>query len=222
MNRRSLVIATGAVALTGFAVAGAVYFRADAGRLPPPAVPLVANHLVRPYSPVMGKPDAPVTLVEFFDPACEACRAMYPIVKQILARYPEDVRLVIRYAAFHDGSDEVVRMLEVARLQGVFVPVLENLLLAQPAWAAHGAPNLGAAWRAASTGGLDATAARRDLSKPEIDAIVRQDAADVVAAGVTTTPTFFVNGKPLPSFGVQQLVDLVVAEIGRARGGAGS
>lgn len=222
MNRRSLVISTGAFALTGFAVAGVVYYRADAGRPPPPAAPLVSNQLVRPHSPVMGKPDAPVTLVEFFDPACEACRAMYPIVKQLLARYPEDVRLVFRYAAFHDGSEEVVRMLEVARLQGVFVPVLENLLLAQPAWAAHGAPNLGAAWRAASTGGLDAIAARGDLSRPEINVVVRQDAADVVAAGVIRTPTFFVNGKPLPSFGVQQLVDLVVAEIGRGRGGAGS
>lgn len=217
MNRRSLVIATGAVALTGFAVAGAVYLRADAGsRLP--VVPQVSDYLVRPHSPVMGRSDAPVTLVEFFDPACEACRAMYPIVKQILARYPEDVRLVIRYAAFHDGSEEVVRMLEVARLQGVFVPVLENLLLAQPAWAAHGAPNLAAAWRAASAGGLDVTAARRDLPRPEINAVLQQDKADLGMVGVAQTPTFFVNGKPLPSFGVQQLVALVGTEVERARG----
>ena len=143
---------------------------------------------------------------------------MYPIVKQILARYPEDVRLVIRYAAFHDGSEEVVRMLEVARLQGVFVPVLENLLLAQPAWAAHGAPNLAAAWRAASAGGLDVTAARRDLPRPEINAVLQQDKADLGMVGVAQTPTFFVNGKPLPSFGVQQLVALVGTEVERARG----
>lgn len=216
MNRRSLVIAAGTVALTGFAVAGAVYQRADAGRRPP-GVPQVSDHLVRAHSPVMGRPDAPVTLVEFFDPACETCRAMYPVVKQILARYPEDVRLVLRYAAFHDGSEEVVRMLEAARLQGVFVPVLENLLLAQPAWAAHGAPNLGAAWRAAAAGGLDVTGARRDLSRPEITAVLRQDREDVGTAGVTRTPTFFVNGKPLPSFGVQQLNALVVAEVERTR-----
>lgn len=221
MNRRSIVVATAAVAVAGFAVAGALYYRAEADRRPAAAA-RGRDQLVRPHSLVVGMPEAPVTIVDFFDPACEACRALYPIVKQILARYPEDVRLVLRYAPFHQGSEEVVRMLETARTQGVFEPVLEALLRAQPTWAAHGAPDLGSAWAAAGTAGLDVATARRDLFKPEIDAVVRQDAADVVAVGVTKTPTFFVNGKPLPSFGVQQLVELVVAEIGRARGGAGS
>ena len=44
--------------------------------------------LVRPHSPIMGRADAPVTIVEFFDPACETCRAFYPIVKKIMAEHP--------------------------------------------------------------------------------------------------------------------------------------
>lgn len=35
----------------------------------------IQEALMRPYLPIMGKKDAPVTIVEFFDPACEACRA---------------------------------------------------------------------------------------------------------------------------------------------------
>ena len=49
------------------------------------------TRLVRMYSPVFGPQAAPVTIVEFFDPACETCRAFYPIVKDLMARYPNDV-----------------------------------------------------------------------------------------------------------------------------------
>ena len=70
------------------------------------------TRLVRMHSPVFGPQNAPVTIVEFFDPACETCRAFYPIVKNLMAQYPDDVRLVIRYAPFHQGSDVVVKLLE--------------------------------------------------------------------------------------------------------------
>ncbi|PZP55154.1 MAG: disulfide bond formation protein DsbA, partial [Micavibrio aeruginosavorus] len=64
------------------------------------------SSLIREYSPVIGNDEAQVTVVEFFDPSCEACRAFYPIVKNILNRYPKDVRVVLRYAPFHEGSDK--------------------------------------------------------------------------------------------------------------------
>ena len=38
-----------------------------------------------------------------------------------------------------------------------------------------------------------------------------------VALKVDRTPTFFVNGKPLPSFGQQELFDLVNSEVRRAQ-----
>ena len=215
MNRRTLIVATGAVALAGFAVAGSMYDR------PAPqhaaAVLPGADYLVRPHSPVVGRAEAPVTLVEFFDPSCEACRALHPIVKQILAQHPDDVRLVLRYAPFHEGSDEAVRILETARLQGVFEPVLDNLLRSQPVWAKHGAPNLKVAWFTAAAAGLNTAQAERDKARPEIEALLRQDKLDVALARVAQTPTFFVNGKPLPSFGPQQLVDLVNNEVAKAR-----
>ena len=67
-----------------------------------------AERLVRMHSPVLGPQNAPVTIVEFFDPACETCAAFYPMVKQLIARDREDIRLVVRYAPLHQGSDEVV------------------------------------------------------------------------------------------------------------------
>ena len=86
------------------------------------------GRLVRMHSPVFGPQGAPVTLVEFFDPACETCRAFYPVVKDLLAKYPNDLRLVIRYAPFHQGSDHVVKLLEASKRQNKYTEVLEAVL----------------------------------------------------------------------------------------------
>ena len=45
---------------------------------------------------------------------------------------------------------------------------------------------------------------------------VQQDVADGQLLGVTKTPSFFVNGKPLVRFGYEQLRDLVEAELRNA------
>jgi len=184
---------------------------APAASAPAPAP--VWNAYVRRHSPVIGPANAPVTIVEFFDPSCEACRAFHPIVKQIMAQYPNDVRLVLRYTPLHEGSEEAVRILETARQQNVFEPVLEALFVAQPQWATHGGPQLERAWAAAGAAGLDQARARAAMQAPRITAALNQDIADATALGVRGTPTFFVNEKPLPSFGPQQLYDLVRAEV---------
>ena len=218
MNTRNLVIAIAAVALGGFAASALVFQR------PPPIAPDLAAEAVseesvleRSYSPSFGPADAPVTVVEFFDPACESCRAFHPTVKGILAKYPEDVRVVIRYTPFHASSEEVVRLLETARLQDVYEPVLEAILETQPKWARHGSPQIELAYQAAAAAGLDLEKARKFMQLPDITSIVLQDIADVKSVGVRGTPTFFVNGKPLPEFGQRQLVEFVDAEVAAAR-----
>jgi protein-disulfide isomerase len=175
------------------------------------------NRLIRFHSPVFGPGNAPVTIVEFFDPACETCRAFYPIVKNILAQYPNDVRLVIRYAPFHAGSDQVVKLLEASKRQNKYQPVLESLLAAQPLWADHGQPNIDMAYQAAQSAGLDIQKALADAQGPDIAAVLKQDIEDLTALEVTKTPTFFVNGRGLPSFGDQQLMALVAEEVAKAR-----
>nr|WP_242701322.1 thioredoxin domain-containing protein [Acidovorax sp. SD340] len=165
---------------------------------------------------VIGPREAPVTIVEFFDPACETCRAFYPVVKELMQRYPSQVRLVIRYAPSHKGSDEVVKLLEAGRRQDKYVMVLESLLAAQPQWADHGNPNLQLAYMAAEQVGLDMTRARADMAAPTLDAVLQEDVEDLTALRVDKTPTFFVNGRPLPSFGVKQLADLISVEVTKA------
>ena len=174
--------------------------------------------LVRMRSPTLGKVDAPVVIVEFLDPACETCRDFYPLVKEMMAANPNRIRLVLRYAPFHNGSDKVVAVLEAARKQGKFWPALEALLATQADWAPHHSPQVDLVWAHLDGLGLNLEQLRIDMMAPEVARLIAQDLDDAKSLNVTMTPEFFVNGKPLPSFGLEQLKSLVDEALSSTRG----
>lgn len=215
-SKKITVIALVAVVLAAFGL-GAYLYQQRVQNSQMDKVTQQQARLVRMHSPVFGPQGAPVTIVEFFDPACETCRAFHPVVKGLLAQYPDDVRVVIRYAPFHQGSDQIALLLEAAKRQNRYAAVLDAVLEAQPQWADHAQPNLRVAFQAAEQAGLDINQAIEDAQRPELAAALRQDIEDLTALEVTKTPTFFVNGRGLPSFGREQLLALVAEEVAKAR-----
>lgn len=215
-SRKMTVFALLAVVLAAFGL-GAYLYQQRVQNAQMEQVNQQQSRLVRMHSPVFGPQGAPVTIVEFFDPACETCRAFHPVVKGLLAQYPSEVRVVIRYAPFHLGSDQIVLLLEAAKRQNKYAAVLDAVLEAQPRWADHARPDLRVAFQAAEQAGLDINQAIEDAQRPELSAALRQDIEDLTALQVTKTPTFFVNGRGLPSFGREQLTALVAEEVAKAR-----
>ncbi|MCY7371775.1 MAG: DsbA family protein [Polaromonas sp.] len=179
---------------------------------------LTANNnlalITRADAPTFGPTTAKVSIVEFFDPACETCRAFYPMVKSFVKDNPGRVKAVIRYAPLHAGSDQVVKALEAARLQNLYWSALEALLERQHLWASHSNPDIGQIWPLMQAVGVDIEQAKKDMINPEIDKMLQRDLRDLATLNVTKTPTFFVNGKPLPTFGYEPLRKLVEQEIG--------
>ncbi len=212
MKKKYLVAATGIILVALFAAAAAIYNKQQADKISAEAQKHAA-YLQRDYSPTMGNPDAKVTLVEFFDPACGTCRAFHPFVKQLMAAHPGKIKLVQRYIPLHQGSDYVIKILEAARLQGRYLETLEATFEAQPAWASHDNPQPERLWMYLGNVGLDLKKVRANMESPEIARRIRQDMADARQLQVTKTPGFFVNGRPLINFGYQQLQDLVESEI---------
>lgn len=207
--------ALGVVALAF--VAGVAIYKDRSAQQAVTVVQDSSDALVRAHAPVFGNPQAPVTIVEFFDPSCETCRAFHPVVKGIVNASFGQVRLVLRYAPLHPGSDRAVQILEAARLQGKYWPALESALADQPRWAAHGNPQPELIWEAIADIGLDMAKARADAASPAIADALRQDIADMQALKVRATPGFFVNGRPLTEFGAAQLRALVNEELAKAR-----
>ena len=186
IHRKYIIALVLGVALAAFGV-GASLYQSRVHSKQEQQASEQSERLVRMHSPVIGPREAPVTIVEFFDPACETCRAFYPVVKDLMKQYPTRVRLVIRYAPFHQGSGEVVKLLESARRQDKYLLVLESLLAAQPQWADHGSPNLALAYSAAEQAGLDMARARADMASPTLEAMLQQDVQDLTALKVDKT-----------------------------------
>jgi protein-disulfide isomerase len=134
-------------------------------------------------------------------------------VKQILSKHRGDVRLVIRYTPFHgDPSRIAIDILEAARAQGRFEPVLHEVLRNQAVWADHHAPEPARAWDLAVAAGLDRAAAEKHIASGSVRKLLERDVATVKAEKIRATPTFFVNGKPLAQLQPGALLAMVEAE----------
>lgn len=208
MKQKTLFVIAALLLLLGFIVAALLYNvekEQQAGQF------AAANNaaLVRMHSPTLGPAEAPVVIVEFLDPACETCAAFYPLVKQIMAANPGRIRLVLRYAPFHKGSDQVVAALEAARKQGKYWQALEMLLVRQHDWVQNHAAQVAQIWPLLEAAGLDLQKLRADMAAPEIASVIEQDLLDAQTLKVSKTPEYFVNGKPLPRFGYEPLKQLI-------------
>jgi len=123
----------------------------------------------------------------------------------------------MRYAPFHRGSDKVVAVLEAARRQGKFWQTLEALFDSQGDWASNHTAKVELTWKYLNGIGLNVENLAIDMTAPEVLQTVAQDLKDANTLGVSQTPEYFVNGRPLPSFGFEQLRQLVAEELAKAR-----
>ena len=166
-------------------------------------------------APSIGDANAKVHIVEFLDPACETCAIFFPMVKDWMSQVPGQIRLSVRHVAFHDGAEYAVRVLEASRNQGKYWETLEAMLATQRQWTEHHTVLPERIGPAIASVGLDMDQLMADMNSDEVTRRIAKDKADSITLGVSATPDYHVNGRPLPSFGRQQLADLVREELER-------
>lgn len=212
MTRKSIFVSVAGILLIAFIMATLIYRNHQSSL---PGVPGANDRAVyeRQGAPIKGPADAKVTIVEFFDPACETCADFYPLVKQLMDRYPGQVRTMMRYAPLHTGSDQVVKMLEAAHLQGKFFPALELLFSNQRRWVVNHVSQPDRALGILKGMALDHDKLQADMNGPAVSQAIAEDVKAGQALGVRATPEFFVNGRPLPEWGYEQLERLVEREV---------
>lgn len=208
MTRKYIFILVAGILLLAFGMAVLIYKNYQSSL---PGVPGARDQAVseRAGAPLKGPVDAKVTIVEFFDPACETCADFYPLVKQLMDRYPGKVRVMMRYAPLHPGSDQVVKMLEAAHLQGKFFPALELLFANQRRWVVNHVSQPDRAMAILKGMALDHDKLQADMNGPAVSQAIAEDVQAAQALGVRATPEFFVNGRALPEWGYEQLERLV-------------
>ena len=185
-----------------------------AGDAAPPD-PARAAALASTHAPLLGNPAAKVHVVEFLDPACETCAAFFPIVKDLMAQNPDRIRLSVRHVAFHEGAEYAVRVLEASRAQDRYWQTLEALLGSQALWAPNHTVRAELVDQAIAPVGLDMQRLAADVNSPEVTERIQRDLQDAKTLRVAATPEYFVDGRPMPSFGEQQLRTLVAEALQR-------
>lgn len=154
----------------------------------PPILPVSADD-----DPSVGPANAPVTIVEFSDFQCPYCKLSVPLIKEILAKYPDKVKVVYRDypGPNHPHAPQAAEAAQCAGDQGKFWEYHDSLFDRQ-------APGTGWNFVELAKGiGLDQDAFTTCLNTGRYREEVAKDLHDGFTLGVTSTPTFFINGRPL-------------------------
>jgi protein-disulfide isomerase len=201
------LVAVTAAALAGALVLGSVLTTRDEGTAAPApgAVPALAGAVetgallagIPQRGIALGRPDAPVTLVEFADFQCPYCAAWSrDALSELVRDYvrPGKVRIVFRGLAFlGPDSHEALRFALAAGRQGKLWNVAHLLYESQgkenAGWVTDDL--LGAVGRAVP--GLEVERALTERSRPEIDAGIAAGEAAATEHGVRGTPSFAVG-----------------------------
>lgn len=161
-------------------------------------------------APVRGPENARVTLVEFSDFQCPYCSKVVPQVKEVLRQFPKDVRLVFKQFPLDSHSDAAfgAEAALAAQAQGKFWE-MHDLLYA-------GFPDLSRRRILvyARELNLDLTRFTADLDSHKYRARVQAEEKEGEEAGVSGTPTFFLNGKKFNgNFDLATLAPLIKKEL---------
>ena len=139
---------------------------------------------------VLGRADAPVTVLEYGDYECPYCRGAARDVHEMLARYPDAVRFVFRnfpIAQLHPHAEQAAEAAEAAGAQGNFWGMYERLL--QPS----SRLDLGALLDYGAALALDLGRFRDEVTGQVYAAKIERDVREGVRDGVNATPKFYVN-----------------------------
>ncbi len=141
--------------------------------------------------PSKGNKNAKVVMIEFSDYACPHCAKFeLQILPTIMKEYGNEVLFVFRDFPLHGNSLKAAEAADCAGEQGKFWEYHELLFERQNEWYS----NLSMLETYASELGLDMTKFKECLNSEKYKEEVLKDREDGIKAGVTGTPTIFING----------------------------
>lgn len=149
-----------------------------------------------PNEPAFGPADARVTVVEYFDYRCPYCKMAAPGYLQLMRDNP-DVRFVFREWPILDREGEITsqyaaRAALVAHQQGKYLPVHQALM-------AERSLTIESIDRILAENGVSIGANREALQAAPVAQVLADVQIGAAQMGMDATPTFFVNGRAMPS-----------------------
>ena len=151
----------------------------------------------QPTNHVEGENKAGVTLVEYGDFQCPACKAYYPIVEQVVEKHKTDIQFQFRHfplVQIHQHAFEGARAAEAAGKPGTFFEMYRMLYDNQSAWSTLSDPQATFIGYARQLN-LNTQQFQTDYSSTAVNDIINADYQEAIKLGAKSTPTFVLNGK---------------------------
>jgi len=179
--------------------------------------PRAVYNVPRGNAPASGPVDAPVTIVAWSDYACAYCNRVQGTLDHLARLYPGQLRWVHRTLPLDDDNTLAPEAALAADAQGRFLPMNDRL------YALGGHVDRATVELLARELGLDMVRFRADLDTRAYRSSIDADIADARALGISGTPTFFINGRPVhgnqPLHSFVEVVDQELARAARQPGG---
>jgi len=163
--------------------------------------------------PSYGPKDAKVVVVEFADFACSACQQVQPVVKEILKDYGNKILFIFRdFPLINDHPQALLAAQagECAHEQGKFWEIQEKMFSNPDQLAEEDLKTY------ATEIGLNQTQFENCLASGKYTQEIEADLQEGYQAGVSGTPTFFINGKKVAgAMRLNMFEQLITAELNR-------
>lgn len=160
-------------------------------------------------APFKGPEKAPVAVAVFSDFQCPYCARISPLLDQLLAQYPKDVKVVYKNFPLrsHQFSLPAAIAARAAQRQGKFWQMHDKI------FENYSALNDEKFVEFAKGLNLNMDQFSKDSNDPKLQEEIQADLQNGIKAEVRGTPTIFVNGRRVTSGGLDGLKTLVETEL---------
>ena len=158
--------------------------------------PQTLKKIVAADEHVRGPINAPVTLVEYSDFQCPACKTIEASLRRLSGDFDQELRIVYRnypLTALHKNALAAAYASEAASLQGRFWEYHDILFNTQDQWSSEADPTA-KFLDYAKTLGLDEAKFTADMKSDVVKNKITADMKEGDAENISGTPSFFLNG----------------------------
>lgn len=163
-----------------------------------------------------GNPQADVTLIEYSDFQCPACKTYYPLIRRLSEEKKDELRIVYRHlplVSIHKNSIAASKAAEAAGRQGKFWEMHDALFDKQDDWSDDSKPE-DKFESYASELGLDLEKFKSDFESSEVENDVNSDLRAANSLRLNSTPSFILNGRKIENpRGYEDLKKIIEDEI---------
>jgi protein-disulfide isomerase len=209
---KNLPLLLGTLAVTAALIFGVVSSFSKSGAQ---QEPVDQAQLLSAAPHIKGAENAVVTIVEFSDFQCPACKATNPLVEKVANQYLDQVRVIFRHFplnSIHKNAQLAAQASEVAAEDGKFWEYHDILFAEQLTWSQLDVKEeyLEQLAAYAEELGIDKGSFLERIESDHIKSLVTEDLTAGGRLNIQATPTLYVNGQPTPASQLMQMVESII------------